>query len=110
MFATPIPRPPPAAALEKASAQVAAEARLVQASTNEIIMINRVWMRIGVNCTLQRGGALVRQQQASARLAGARAHLTALRRAHALSLFTELHSVMKRKQLSALRARSWLQQ
>ena len=102
MFATPIPRQPPAEAIRLAQSTLEMRQSQFQDATYAIIEINNNFMRAGVDAgASRRGMASARWQQASERLACAREQLTRLQRARALSLFTELHSVMKRKQLRA---------
>ena len=65
-------------------------------------MLNCGWIRAGTFYDpRQRAAALARHLQFSHSLARANGNLAVLRRAHAISLYTELNSIMKRKGLRA---------
>jgi hypothetical protein len=86
----------------------------VQCATRAISALNCGWLRAGILYDPhQRAAALARHLQSSRSLDHAKGNLAVLQRAHAISLYTELNSIMKRKGLRAaalqqLRERSQL--
>ena len=101
-FEAPLPRQPPPQAMAAAHAQVATALRLVRDATCDISALNCAWIRSGLSSDPRlRAAAQARWRQSSRSLAGANCNLAVLQRAHAISLYTELHTIMKRKVLHA---------
>ena len=101
-FATPLPRRPPKQAMAAAAARVASARLKMRYATRTVSSLNCNWIRAGNRYDLrQRAAALAHQQQSSSLLASANCNLAVLQRAHAISLYTDLYSIMKRKRLHA---------
>ena len=85
-----------------AQTQLATALLNVQYTTRAISALNCGWLRTGISYgPYLRAAALAHHWQSSCSLDRANGNLAVLRRAHAISLYTELNSITKRKGLRA---------